>query len=182
MTSNVLRWRWWWLRPQFRDEPQNLLEHLPWDGDLGHLEGDIAAVAHYLRADLDQLVLQGRQRPVLDRLRRRQRAQEIAEVVGERMKLEPHRVGGERSARQSRPLDRAFALLDPLLARPPLVVESNDALGRAAHIPHDEADAGIKFSGMPLSLGDNPRRLNPSSSLIAEVGMDRRTWCGGRSD
>jgi hypothetical protein len=26
MTSNVSRWRWWWLRPQFRDEPQNLLE------------------------------------------------------------------------------------------------------------------------------------------------------------
>src|SRR5262249_57049774 len=72
---------------------------LPCDGDLGHLEDNIAAVAHYLRADLDQLVLQGRQRPVLDRLRRRQRAQEIAEVVGECMKLEPHRVGGERSAR-----------------------------------------------------------------------------------
>ena len=64
-----------------RDEPQYLLEHLPWDGDLGHLEGNIAAVAHDLRADLDQLVLQTRQRPVLDRLRRRQRAQEIAEVV-----------------------------------------------------------------------------------------------------
>src|SRR5262245_59875153 len=45
MTSNVSRWRWWWLRPQFRDEPQNLLEHLPCDGDLGHLEDDIAAVA-----------------------------------------------------------------------------------------------------------------------------------------
>src|SRR6516162_3250626 len=102
MTSNVSRWRWWWLRPQFRDEPQNLLEHLPWDGDLGHLEDKIAAVAHYLRADLDQLVPQTRQRSVLDRLRRRQRAQEIAEVVGERMKPEPHRVGGERSARQSR--------------------------------------------------------------------------------
>jgi hypothetical protein len=41
------------------------------------------------RADLDQLVLQGRQRPVLDWLWRRQRAQEIAEVVGKRMKLEP---------------------------------------------------------------------------------------------
>src|SRR5215510_39118 len=81
----------------------------------------LAAVAHYLRADLDQLVLQTRQRPVLDRLRRRQRAQEIAEIVGEGMKLEPHRVCGERSARQSRPLDRAFALLDPLLARPPLL-------------------------------------------------------------
>jgi hypothetical protein len=42
------------------------------------------------------------------------------------MKLEPHRVGGERSARQSRPLDRAFALLDPLLARPAFVVEGDD--------------------------------------------------------
>jgi hypothetical protein len=37
---------------------QNLLEHLPWDGDLGHLEGDIAAVAHDFRTDLDQLLLQ----------------------------------------------------------------------------------------------------------------------------
>src|SRR4029450_11088998 len=102
MTSNVSCWRGWWLRPQFRDEPQNLLEHLPWDGDLRHLEDDIAAVAADFRADLDQLFLQTRQRPVLDRLRRRQRAQEIAEVVGERMKLEPHRVGGDRWARQSR--------------------------------------------------------------------------------
>ena len=79
-------------------------------------------MAHHFGTDLDQLLLEGGQRPILDRLRRRQRAQEIAEVVGERMKLEPYRVGGERSARQSRPLDRAFALLDPLLARPALVV------------------------------------------------------------
>ena len=57
--------------------------------------------------------------------------------------------------------DRAFALLDPLLARPALVVERNDALGRAAHVCQDEADAGIKFSGMPLDLGDNPPRLGP---------------------
>jgi hypothetical protein len=56
---------------------------LPWDGDLGHLEGDIAAVADDLCADLDQLLFEARQRPVLDRLRRCQRAQEIAEIVGE---------------------------------------------------------------------------------------------------
>jgi len=43
-----------------RDEPQNLLEHLPCDGDLGHLEDNIAAVAHDFRADLDQLVLCGK--------------------------------------------------------------------------------------------------------------------------
>jgi hypothetical protein len=30
--------------------------NLPWDGDLRHLEDDIASVAHHLRADLDQLL------------------------------------------------------------------------------------------------------------------------------
>src|SRR6516164_1430075 len=85
LLPNVSRWRWWWLRPQFRNEPQYLLEHLPWDRDLGHLEGDMATVAHDLRTNLDQLLLQARQRPVLDWLGRRQRAQEISEVVSERM-------------------------------------------------------------------------------------------------
>jgi hypothetical protein len=81
--SSVSRWRWWWLRAQFRDEPQISLEHLPWDGDLRHLEGDVAAVANDLRAELDQLFLKARQRPVLNRFWCRQ-PQEIAEVVGER--------------------------------------------------------------------------------------------------
>src|SRR5260370_42521569 len=53
-----------------------------------------------------------------------------------------------------------------------LVVQSNDVLGRAAHVRHDEADAGIKFSGMPLDLGDSPPRLGPGSGLIAEIGME----------
>jgi hypothetical protein len=52
-------------------------------------------VADDLRADLDQLFLLARQRPVLDRLRRRQRARKISEVVGERMKLKADGVGGE---------------------------------------------------------------------------------------
>jgi hypothetical protein len=68
------------------------------------------------------------------------------------MKLKPHGVGRERSARQPRPLDRVLALLDPLLARSALVVEGNDALGRAAQVRHDEADAGIKFSGCHSTL------------------------------
>jgi hypothetical protein len=40
-----------------------------------------------------------RNRYVLDRSGRRQRAQEIAEIVGQRMKLKPNRVGSERPAR-----------------------------------------------------------------------------------
>ena len=95
LTIEHSRWCWRRLRPQFCDEAQNLLEHLLWDGNLGHLEGDVTAVAHDLRADFDQLLPQARQRPVLDRLWRRKRAQEIAEIVGQRMKLEPNGVGGE---------------------------------------------------------------------------------------
>ena len=68
------------------------------NGDLGHLEGDIAAVAHDLRANLDEFLFEARQRPILDWFGRRQRAQEVAEIIGERMKLEPHGVGGERAA------------------------------------------------------------------------------------
>ena len=94
MSMGVSCWRGGRLRPQFPDQPQNLLEHLPWNGDLGHLEDEIATVADDLRASLDQLLLQARQRPILDRLGRRQRAQEIAEIVGERMKLwRPWRAG-----------------------------------------------------------------------------------------
>ena len=57
------------------------------NGDLGRLERDIVPVADDLGADLDQLLPQAFQRPILDRLRRDQRAQEISEIVGQRMKL-----------------------------------------------------------------------------------------------
>ena len=57
------------------------------------------AVAHHFGTDLDQLLLEGGQRPITHRFRRRQRAQEIAEVVGGRMKLKPHRVCGKGPAR-----------------------------------------------------------------------------------
>ncbi len=42
-------------RPQSVDPPQDLSEQGFGDGDLLHLESDVAAVAHDLRADLDQL-------------------------------------------------------------------------------------------------------------------------------
>jgi hypothetical protein len=85
-------------RPQLGDEPQDVCEEVPWNCDLGHLEGDIAPVAHHRRADLDQLFLELRQRPILDWLRRRQRTQEVAEIVSERMKRKTHGIGGEGAA------------------------------------------------------------------------------------
>jgi hypothetical protein len=47
------------------NEPQNVGEQIPWDGDLGHLECDIAPMADDLHADLDQFFLQACQGPVL---------------------------------------------------------------------------------------------------------------------
>ena len=66
-------------------------------------------------------------------------------------------------------LDRAFAFLDPLLARPALVVEGDDPLRRSCHVGDDEADTRIKLSGMPFDLRNHPARLGPASGLIAEV-------------
>jgi hypothetical protein len=48
----VFSFRWWRLWPQLCDQPQNLLEQMPGNGDLGHLEGDTAAMADDLGADL----------------------------------------------------------------------------------------------------------------------------------
>src|SRR5262249_2095570 len=96
------------------------------------------------------------------------------------MKLEPHGVGRERPA--PRPFDRALAFLDPLLARAALVVERDHALGRAAHVRHDEANARIKFFGMPLDLGNHPARLAPASGLIAEARMTPAHMVRGSSD
>ena len=125
------------------------------------MEDDIASVAHHLRADLDQLLLQARQRPVLDRLRCCKRAEKVAKIVGERMKLEPHGVGRERPARQPCPLDRALAFLDPLFARPALIVEGDDALGWARQVGDDETDARIKLAGMPFDFGNQPASSFP---------------------
>ncbi len=66
-------------------EAQNLSKQSSGDSDFRELEGDITALSHDLRADLDELVTQG--------------AQEIAEIIGERMELEPDLVVAETVAR-----------------------------------------------------------------------------------
>ena len=57
---------------------------------------DVAAVAHDPGPDLDQLLAQRRQRPLLDLLRQGQRPQEVGQVVGQGEQLQPHLVVPER--------------------------------------------------------------------------------------
>src|SRR6516164_2162257 len=90
---------------------------------LGHLKGNVAAMADDLRTDLDQLLAQTGQRPPLRRLGHRQRPHEVAEVISQCMEPETNGIGGECSARGSLPFDRARAFLHPLLHRPALVVK-----------------------------------------------------------
>src|SRR5262249_22285148 len=112
------------------------------------------------------------QRPVLDWLRCCKRAEKVAKIVGERMKLEPHGVGRERPARQPCPLDRALAFLDPLFARPALIVEGDDPLGWARQVGNDERDARIKVDGMAFAFGKHPARLRHAAGLMGEIGME----------
>jgi len=57
------------------------------------VERDVASVADDPCADLDQLFLRARQRPIFDGLGRRRNAQELPEFIGERTKLKAAQTG-----------------------------------------------------------------------------------------
>ena len=66
---------------------------------------------------------------------------------------------------------RVLALLDVLLRRAALVVEGDDALSWPRQVGHDEADARVKLTRMPLDLRYDTARLFPALRLIAEAGV-----------
>src|SRR5665811_1126246 len=61
--------------------------------------------------------------------------------------------------------------LDPLLARPALVVEGDDPLGRSRQVGDDESNRWIKLARVPLDLRHHAARCLPALRLIAEVGL-----------
>ena len=104
-------------------------------------------------------------------LRQRRRLDEVGEIVGQGVKLEPDGVVAELAARQPRPVDRVLAFLDVLLGFAPLIVESNHPLGGARQVGDDEADTGMQFAGMPFDLGHHAPLPAPASGPIAEAGV-----------
>ena len=111
-------------------------------------------MAHDPGADLDQFFAERRERPLFDLFRQSQRAQEVRDFVGERVKLEAHCVVPEGPAGQARPAERVLAFFDPLFRRATAVVELDLALGRPAQVGDDEADAGIQLTLVPLIDAD----------------------------
>ncbi len=71
---------------------------------------------------------------MLDLLRQSQSAQEVAEIVGERMELEPDLVVPEAMAGKPRPVDRILTVLNSLLGCAALIIETRDPLSRSRQI------------------------------------------------
>jgi len=157
-------------------------EQPPRHRDLGQLERDVAAVADHLGADLDQLGPQRRQRLPRDLVGQRQGAQQVGQVVRERVQLQPHGVGGEAVTREPRPGDRVLAFLDLLLRRAALIIERHHRVGGARHIGDNAADPRIEFAGVPLHLHKYTIRLPANAVLQKSIagGVVRITGWPGR--
>ena len=108
---------------QSNDQVVETCEDCPWQQGLGHLERGVAAMAHQPGAGLDQPFVEAGERPVLDLLGRRQRPQEVRQIVGKSVKAETSGVCREAHAGEPRPFERILALLDVLLGCAPVVVE-----------------------------------------------------------
>ncbi len=115
-----------------------------------------------LRADLHELFPQAGQRPFLHAVRQCQRPQEVCKIVPERVKLQPHGIGGERVARQPRPLRSVLAFLDPLLGGAAPVALSSVAIavfGEADPVPESAAaTAAVEQSKTNSPKINLPRR------------------------
>src|SRR3546814_17212281 len=77
------------------DPPQDVPEQIEAYGNFGRLERDVVAMSDDLGADLDQLLPDGGQRPMLHLLRPRQAPRKVGEIVGQGMRSEERRVGKE---------------------------------------------------------------------------------------
>ena len=73
---------------QSNDQVVETCEDCPWQQGLGHLERGVAAMAHQPGAGLDQPFVEAGERPALDLLVRRQRPQEVRQIVGKSVKAE----------------------------------------------------------------------------------------------
>jgi hypothetical protein len=171
-----------WPRPEPRDPTEDLGEQRSRHRHFGQLEHDVAAVAGDSGTDLDQLLAQGGERSLLDLLRQRQRAQKVGEIVGERVQLEAYSVVPEGMAGEPRPAERVLALFDPLLSRPTAVIELDHSPVGSTKVGHDEADAAIKPTLVPLGLGDHPTGSGPALGLVVEAGVGHDRLLGWSTD
>ncbi len=132
----------------------NTIGRMRWHVEDAPIEAAIATVADNLGSDLDQLLPQRGQGPVLHLLRQRKRPHEVAQIVGQGVKLETNLVVAELPARQPGPLDRVLAFLDVLLRRPPVIIKRHHPLGCSGH--HSWSSAKADRLGADVRVGSEP--------------------------
>ena len=111
------------MRREPLDAPENLPKERRRQVALGQLQDEVPSMPDEAPAGLEHPLLQARQRPALDGDGQDEPAQEIAEVVGDHPEEQADLVGSEPVTGEPGPVGGGFALLDPLLGRPPVVVE-----------------------------------------------------------
>ncbi len=122
-----------------------------------------------LGTNLDQLLPQGRHRPVAYGLWQSSLTEEVPEIVRKDKELQPDMIVGEVMTGEPRPIHCILAFLDTLLRCPPMVVEADDILLAPAKVGNDEPNSGKKFATMPFHLRDYPTLTIPHCGLVVEL-------------
>src|ERR1017187_1633254 len=149
--------------------PDHAHEQPPCEMALCQHQPVVPCVLDQSAARLHQPLLQTGQRPVLGLLRQHQPPPEVSQVVGDEAQPEPHFIRPEPMATQPRHLHRLLAFLDPLLRRPPLVVEPHHRPAVRLQVGHDEPHTREQFAKVELHLRHHaPRRL-PTRRLVEKA-------------
>jgi len=123
---------------------QHFIEHIPVHHHLSKLEYKPPGMAHQTPTCLDESRLNTRQRPTLYRFWQSKSSHEVAQVVSQYEQRESYLVGNELVTREPRPVQRVFALFDPLLCRAAVIIEADYALRRITQVGDYEV-AGAKL-------------------------------------
>src|SRR2546425_10259620 len=88
-------------------------------------------------------------------------------------------MGPEAMAGEARPVGGGLALFDPLLGRPPLVVEADDRAIGPGQGGDDEAHPRKQLPEVMLDLGDHPPWPVPGGGLILEAAVSDQWGVAG---
>jgi len=161
------------------DPPKDLPEEASRQVAFGQLQDGVPGMSDEAAAGLEEPLLEARQGPVLDGEGEGEPAQEIAEVGGDHPQEQSRLIGPEAVAGKASPVGGGFALLDPSLFRPTLVVKADDGRVRPGQGGDDEAHPGKELAPVMLDLDEDPSRSVPGGGLIGEAAVaDPRGMAG----
>ena len=131
----------------------------------------ISGVLDQASARFHQPLLQARQRPILNPLRRRQPPPQIPQVVNQQAQCQPDLARAEPMASEPRHLHRLLAFLDPLLRRPSLVVEAHYRPRQQLRDVPFQAVVGWSISSQSLKCRRQFRELSGFDRVAAKRAL-----------